>query len=457
MTTNTQTTITNTEPVPLQLGQTYVPSGPIYTTAGPTNGTWFCDQFRRHEPLENVTKHHSVVLPPFDLRHGPLGRARWSPKSIARFTQGEQICPRDLWQRLVDYFARFFVADDDVLRLLAAFTMGTYVYSAVDTVPYLHFLGEPATGKTLVGELLEAVCFNARQSTSITAAAIYRFLNASTGTLIIDEQGAGDRKWGETTKAGYRKSGAVMVCEGGVPTLMRCFAPRVLMTNEPLADAALASRCILVTLQPTSRTGEKYTTAVAQSVAAPLRDDLHAFGLDFATRIHHAYRELPPIPGLSHRDEDLAALPVAVATVVDAADPSKPPVRPQLVEILRRLATKRREVQWVEAEGAALARAVTQFLADPGSARWKRVWHGEDWYLACGFTDFVNRSRELPHRLQAKEVGERLNRYGLITQRRVIDVPPADPLGRASRRVQRVAYQFDLPGAEARGGARERS
>jgi hypothetical protein len=353
-----------------------------------------------------------------------LGQARWSQAGIAAFMEGHGVNAADLRREVASFIRRYFSAPDQVVDLVSTYVLLTYVYTAAETVPYLHVLGEPATGKTLLGDLLEGLCFNARQAVSITTAAIHRLLHSTTGTLILDEQGAGDRTWINIMRAGYRRSGTVTVCEGDVPVERRCYGPKVLLTNDPLTDAALASRAIVIELGPAAGHVERYTAMSAASEMSRLRDALHVFGLSHARQVEQAYLVGDQVDGLSHRELDLAEPLLAIAEVVDQSAGAQGGLRSVLTDFLKVLAGKKRTEQRVDGERGALARAIVRFatpLEDEGPPVYSWRGHG-DWHLASDLVTFVNKSGELDRTLSPRDLGERIKRYRLATDRQVIDV-----------------------------------
>lgn len=447
---NTTPNTPTVEPVPLQLGQTYTATGLIITRKGPDSSTWFIDSARNTGPLDQVHVHHQVHLGEVQKNLMGLGQARWTQASIAAFLAGQSVNALDLWREVAAFIRRYFSAPDAVVNLIAAWVMLTYVFTAAETVPYLHVLGEPATGKTLLGDLLEGLCFSARQAVSITTAAIHRLLHSTTGTLILDEQGAGDKTWINIMRAGYRRSGTVTVCDGDVPVERRCFGPKVLLTNDPLPDAALASRAIIIELGPSTGQVERYTAMSAASEMSRLRDALHVFGLTHARQVEQAYLAVDRVDGLSHRELDLAAPLLAVAEVVDQSPGTQAGLRAALTDILKALAGKRRTDQRVQGERGALARAVVRFavpLEDESPPAYS--WGGNgDWHLASDLLASVNQSGELDRPLSPRDLGERLKRYRLATDRQVIDVGRRFvPFDKHGPRVQRVAYRLDLDAA----------
>lgn len=440
------------------VGQMFTPgTGLIYTVRGlDPKAVYFCDSFRRHEKLTAISQFHPTLdADGIDMDLAELGFARFSPDGIAGYTKGEVSSGYDVFMRVALYLRRYFIGPDDVIDILATYVLLTYVYSVADTVPYLHLVGEPATGKSLVGDLLESLCFNARLASNITSAAVYRLLHATSGTLLVDEQGAGDARWQAVLRAGYRRSGAVTICEGRRPVDRRCFGPKVLITNEPLRDAALASRTINLVFEKTATTAQPYSATAAAPEAAALCDMLHIFGLTYAKEIWDAYRTRKPIPGISHREEDLAALPLAVATIADCSAPSGWSLHERLVAFFVNAAKARAENYTTDGELPAIARAIIEFVANRDDTLGKAyVWGGhDDWYLVVDFTRFANRTGELGRTMSTRVMAERLRRHRLIVDRQVINVPPiAGGLSLKGQRIQKVAYRFDLTRAKAAAG-----
>ncbi len=110
-------------------------------------------------------------------------------RSLSLMLPAAQPSPRDTFDAVIERIHRFYDAPDAVLILLGLFVMLTYVFDVFDAVPYLQVVGEPATGKTRLGELLELLACEARLVARMSVPAVYRFIQVIKGTLIIDEQG----------------------------------------------------------------------------------------------------------------------------------------------------------------------------------------------------------------------------------------------------------------------------
>jgi hypothetical protein len=236
-----------------------------------------------------------------------------------------------------------------------------------------------------------------------------------------------------------------------------CFGPKVLITNDPLRDSALASRTINLVFERTTAIAEPYSATATATEAAQLRDQLHAFGLTYARDTYDVYRTRKPIDGISHREEDLAALPLAVASVVDRTAPQGWSLVERLVAFFVNAARSRAENYKSDAERPAIARAIIEFVANKDDELGKAYsWGGDDdWFLAVDFARFANQTGELGRPLSPKEYGERLKRYRLVLGRQVIDIGHGvGGLNLKGQRVQKVAYRFDLARAKtAAGGA----
>src|SRR5690242_9173747 len=74
------------------------------------------------------------------------------------------------------------------LDVLAVWIAHTHVFGAWSTTPYLR-VGSPvpACGKTMLGELVAKVARDGETTVGVTPAALYRLIDQSQPTLILDE------------------------------------------------------------------------------------------------------------------------------------------------------------------------------------------------------------------------------------------------------------------------------
>jgi hypothetical protein len=153
------------------------------------------------------------------------------------------------------------------------------------------------------------------------------------------------------------------------------------------------------------------------------------------------------VDGLPHRELDLAAPLLAVAAAVDQHSTAQPSLRDRLLVFLRGNASARQASDRIWNDRAALARAITQYVAmlDAGGVHRVRWGDHDDWVFAADLTEFVNQSGEMDRDLTTRGLGERVRRYKFNLADRVLDVPHrAGALDQSATRLQKVAFRFDL-------------
>src|SRR5262249_24876561 len=103
--------------------------------------------------------------------------------------------------------------------ILALWAINTWTFDVFRTVAYLLLKSAvPSCGKSTILELLAEVCRNARLSTSLSEAVLFRIIEKFTPTLLIDEAeslaGNGDRAEALRTvaNAGYKRGVTVPRC-----------------------------------------------------------------------------------------------------------------------------------------------------------------------------------------------------------------------------------------------------
>lgn len=376
-----------------------------------------------------------------------------------------------LFGRVREFLSRYYSTAEENYDLLATFVFVTHTFDHADAVPYLHLVGEPGTGKTRLGELLELLAFEPRLAASMTPAAVYRFLQRKAGTLILDEEQVHDALLRRILRAGYRRSGYVSLVERGVERQLPCFCPKVLLTNEPLKDDAIASRTILLVSEPATRPVERFIWKAASKEALGIRLELQAFAEQEALAIDAANSGLQSIDELSDREQELASLPMALAMVIDHAEGSQIGLQESLARFFKRSSAARR-LSSDQSERRTLARLVTEHVEAENDAcipdlppeHCSKTLRSDEYglatarhaglYLAAELTAYVNSRRDIGRVFRRpKELGELLNNAGLVEERRIIRVPVASPGQLASRNLlsgrrplmtQRTAYRFNL-------------
>lgn len=143
--------------------------------------------------------------------------------------------------------------DQSSYLILALFILLTHGFKNFDTVPYLLITGPYGSGKTLILEILNLLCYRPLLASQISKAAFYHVIHRLQGTLLIDEaEGLSRRYQNEFDMAvllhGYKAGGFVVRVDPGKRKHIkfRCFGPKVIANIGGIYSKQLRSRCIVL-------------------------------------------------------------------------------------------------------------------------------------------------------------------------------------------------------------------
>lgn len=303
-------------------------------------------KIKRWEPMTIFTAHADKgpkieISPSWDLSLSPnerrrvpsesAVRGRWRIESkfgysVENFVRGQvsEVSGYGLFDDIVSVLRRYiWLPNPDDHEVIAAWIMMTYVYRLFHAVGYLHLRGVRESGKTNMGFLIEELAFNAKQSASQSESVMFRSIESSCRTMIMDEAEKLNNPDPKSTtfqlmliaNAGYKRGGSVErsepdpVFKGGfIPTAFDVYCPKVFASIADLYYV-LASRCIVIEcLRATdAELDDAKIKDLAQGVhretanLADLRDRLYCWSQLAFPAIHRAYTEtLVEDPGLVH-------------------------------------------------------------------------------------------------------------------------------------------------------------
>lgn len=211
-----------------------------------------------------------------DVRFLPLKRVPWPQARLPRDYDGEE----RLFNEVRGFFVEHLdVADDLLYDVYSCFVLASWRPEDFSVVPYLFFLGPLASGKTRALECFHRLCFRAVMASSMSAASLFRALEAWHPTLLLDETEVYNRKEMVEVLAllnsGYRRGQYAIRVEkvkGGNPqiAMFDTFGFKVLAGTEELA-ASLQSRCIVTKM---SKAVKPVRLFIDEEKAQTLRDKL---------------------------------------------------------------------------------------------------------------------------------------------------------------------------------------
>jgi hypothetical protein len=192
------------------------------------------------------------------LEYVPLPRLPWPTITLPKDYETET----QLFDMIKAFFSEHLdVPNELVFDVYAAFVLASWRSEDFTVIPYQFFLGPLASGKTRALECFHRLCYRSIMASSMSAASLFRAVEAWHPTLLLDETEIYNRENMIEVLAllnsGYRKGQyAIRIekAEQGCPTLgfFDTFGFKVLAGTEELA-ATLQSRCIITTMSKAVR------------------------------------------------------------------------------------------------------------------------------------------------------------------------------------------------------------
>lgn len=266
----------------------------------------------------------------------PIDTARWSvdrqtPYNVFEWLQhSRDLDARELLRELVEVFEEYiWYPRENTSLVLALWVMSTYVYMCFDRVSYIALTGSKRSGKSRTLELLEQLCFNALPAGSVSAAALFRSIEANRSTVLLDEsdilslspavaQGGVDERLSALLN-GYQKGKKFFRVEGDkhTPKGFDVYSPKAFASMnklpDPLADRAIA---IKVGRRPLEVKIGDLVMAEQASRFQVLRNKLYFFGLTYADRLvvqQHEVIDLLKRNRITDRECEIWLVPALIA------------------------------------------------------------------------------------------------------------------------------------------------
>ncbi|MEM0058602.1 MAG: hypothetical protein QXG09_07035 [Candidatus Bathyarchaeia archaeon] len=214
--------------------------------------------YNRHEQKFLVADNPWNTFTHNDTRYVPLKRVPWPTAHIPKDYTSEEA----LFNQVKKFFIEHLdVANELMYDVYAAFVLASWIPENFTVVPYLFFLGPLASGKTRALECFHRLCYRSIMATSMSAASLFRALEAWHPTILLDETEIYNRKEMVEVLAvlnsGYRRGQYAIRIEkvqNNVPQIavFDTFGFKVLAGTQELADT-LQSRCIITKMSKAVR------------------------------------------------------------------------------------------------------------------------------------------------------------------------------------------------------------
>ena len=234
-----------------------------------------------------------------------------------------------LLRQLENFVARFLILPEGSVFPLAAWVMATFIFDSFGAFPYLCVLSPTKQcGKTRLTEVVCLLAANAYRTVGVSEAALFRLIEQSAPTLILDEAealtGKSDRAEAirALLNAGNRRNITVPRCQGNSHELklFSIYCPKVIVAIGNCPDT-IRDRSIVLMMQR-RKPGEQVERFLARRVepeAQALKGELESFIGRHKGQIERAYETLD-LHFLQDRDAEAWEPLFAVLKV---ADPSR--------------------------------------------------------------------------------------------------------------------------------------
>jgi hypothetical protein len=260
--------------------------------------------------------------------------AKSAAKLAATVAQGKAINASELLDTVRGFIRRYMVLSNEQLDAVTLWVAHTHAIDAAEFTPYLAITSaEKQSGKTRILEILETLTANPWLTGRVTAAVLYRKIDAERPTLLLDESDAafnGEKEYAEALRGvlntGYQKIGKASCCVGKGADIsyhdFSTFCPKAIAGIGRLPDT-VADRAIPIRLKRAMRDEqiERFRRRDVAPKAASLRSGLQAWSAFVSETIRVARPELPS--ALTDRQWDTTEPLLAIADAAGGKWPER--------------------------------------------------------------------------------------------------------------------------------------
>ena len=231
----------------------------------------------------------------FQLIEGCLiSESRWSyVDSIKPWLEGKAHADiRAIYGLIKERYERFLhYSDKRLYTFFPLWNIGTYFFPLFNAYPIVFLVGVSESGKSKTMEISRGIAFNAILTPNISDAGLFRYIQATRGTLLLDEkEDLGISKYDSNTMSlllgSFKKGNDVIRIKNakeGDFSLARfeLYSPKMFANIKGLKEEALKNRCISIVLTPARHSNQaKIEVPIDSKRFREIRNLLYVYLMD---------------------------------------------------------------------------------------------------------------------------------------------------------------------------------
>lgn len=228
-------------------------------------------------------------------------------QTVTRLHTEKETC--EMVSRIQNFINKYVSFTDNYSLPIALWVLCTYVFQSFDAFPYmLVTAATKRSGKSRLGiDLMSFVASNPRSFGSMTAASMFRLIEAEHPTILFDEA---EELSGESASAmrsvlnvGYRRGSKVPRVVGNSVKEFDTYCPKVFILIGDTYDT-LRDRAIIIRMQRADAPN-RFVYEVAKQEGNEIREDADLMVNDMLPLIAQGYLDFKGIDFLTDRDEEI--------------------------------------------------------------------------------------------------------------------------------------------------------
>jgi hypothetical protein len=222
--------------------------------------------------LNSIERHGQIFLPP-----DPISRSF----PLLSLPDGVLPCGKsfELLHEIASTIMRFVTFRPDRYGIVASVVMASWFPDCFESAPYLWVVGPLGSGKTKLLKLLWALCRRGLIAGDLRSGSVYKLVDAWDPTLIIDEFEQGNSAANVELLRLLRTGSTPRVPTFRNGRLFTNYGLKIIASRQPLADAALSSRGLIISLLPSMSYTPPLDDATLQNIEQEFQRKLLMFRL----------------------------------------------------------------------------------------------------------------------------------------------------------------------------------